>query len=82
MGEYRFEIIDYDTAPSNSMTHFVLAGLDHSFDPHFNISLRGGAQFREFENFDEQTSPYGEATLNYSLGQRTDLELGESLRPR
>jgi hypothetical protein len=55
------------------MTHFALAGLDHSFNPHFNISLRGGVQFREFENFDEHTSAYGEATLNYSLGQRTTL---------
>jgi hypothetical protein len=73
VGEYRYEIIDYDTAPNNSMTHFVLAGLDHSFDPHFNVSLRGGVQFREFENFDEQTSPYGEATLNYSLGERTTV---------
>ncbi len=35
VGEYRFEIIDYDTAPNNSMSHFVLAGLDHSFNPHF-----------------------------------------------
>ena len=73
VGEYRYEIIDYDTAPNNSMTHFVLAGLDHSFNPHFNISLRGGAEFRQFENFDERTSPYGEATLNYSLGARTTL---------
>lgn len=73
VGEYRYEIIDYDTALSNSMTHFVLTGLDHSFNPHFNVSLRGGAEFRQFENFGERTSPYGEATLNYSLGARTTL---------
>ncbi len=36
-------------------------------------SLRGGAEFRQFENFNERTSPYGEATLNYSLGARTTL---------
>lgn len=73
VGEYRFELIDFDTAPRDSLTHFVLAGLDHSFSPHFNVSLRGGAQFREFDNFDERTSPYGEATLNYSLGPRTSI---------
>ena len=73
VGEYRYQIVDYDTAPNDSTTHFALAGLDHSFNPHFNISLRGGVQFRDFENFDEQTSPYGEATLNYSLGERTTL---------
>lgn len=73
VGEYRYEVIDYDTAPRNSMTHFVLTGFDHSFNPHFNVSLRGGAEFREFDNFDARTSPYGEATLNYSLGKRTTV---------
>ena len=73
VGEYRYEIIDFDTAARDSMTHFALAGLDHSFNPHFNVSLRGGVEFREFDNFDERTSPYGEATLNYSLGQRTTV---------
>ena len=73
VGEYRYEIINYDTAARDSMTHFVLGGLDHSFNPHFNISLRGGAQFRQFDNFGERTSPYGEATLNYSLGSRTTI---------
>ena len=71
VGEYRFQIVDYVTAPNNSTTHYALAGLDHSFDPHFNISVRGGVEFREFEDFGEHTSPYGELTLNYSLGQRT-----------
>ncbi len=73
VGEYRYQIIDYDTAPRDSMTHFVLAGLDHSFNPRFNISLRGGAQFREFEDFGQRTSPYGEATLNYALTEKSSI---------
>lgn len=73
VGDYRFQIIDYDTALRNSTTHFLLAGLDHSFNPRFNVSLRGGVQFREFEDFGERTSPYAEATLNYALGQRTSI---------
>ena len=73
VGEYRYQLIVYDTALRDSMTHFVLAGVDHSFNPRFNISLRGGVEFREFEDFGERTSPYGESTLNYSLGERTTV---------
>jgi hypothetical protein len=34
VGEYRFEIVDYDTAPRDSMTHFALAGIDHHLTEH------------------------------------------------
>ncbi len=73
VGEYRFQIIDFDTAPRDSTTHFVLGGLDHSFSPRFNFSLRGGVEFREFDTFGEETSPYGEATLKYALGERSSI---------
>ncbi|HEY1582047.1 MAG TPA: hypothetical protein VGF73_02985, partial [Chthoniobacterales bacterium] len=73
VGDYRFEIIDFATAPHDSMTHFVLGGIDHSFNPRFNVSVRGGVEFREFDDFDERTSPYGEATLKYALGDRTSI---------
>jgi hypothetical protein len=73
VGEYRYQITNFDTAPRDSMTHFALSGVDHSFNPRFNVSLRSGVEFREFDNFDERTSPYGEATLKYSLGPRTSV---------
>ena len=73
VGEYRFEIIDFDVAPRDSITHFLLAGIDHTFNPRFNISLRAGAEFREIDNFDERTSPYAESTLRYAAGERTSL---------
>lgn len=73
VGEYRYQIIDFDLAPRDSTTHFVLAGLDHSFSPRFNASLRGGAQFRQFDTFGERTSPYGEATVKYTAGPRTSI---------
>ncbi|CAN5402468.1 hypothetical protein BH20VER3_BH20VER3_01120 [soil metagenome] len=73
VGEYRYQIIAFDTALRDSTTHFVLGGGDHSFNPRFNISVRGGVQFREFEEFGDRTSPYGEATLNYALGERSSV---------
>src|SRR5207302_5022880 len=73
VGEYRYQIVDFDQSPRDSTSHFVLGGLDHSFNPRFNVSLRAGAEFREIENFGERTSPYGEATLRYAAGQRTSI---------
>jgi len=73
VAEYRFQIVDYDTAPQSSTTHYLLGGLDHSLHPRFNVSLRSGAQFREFDNFGEETSPYAEATLNYALGPHASV---------
>ena len=73
VGEYRFLTIDYSAANRNSMSHFLLGGLDHTFSPHFSASFRAGTEFRQFDNLGERTSPYGEATLNYSLGKRTSV---------
>ncbi len=73
VAEYRYQIVDFDTDPRDSVSHFFLGGLDHSFNPRFNISVRAGVEFREFEDFGERTSPYAEATLNYALSERSTL---------
>ncbi len=73
VGEYRFEIIDFVDAPRDSTTHFLLAGVDHTFNPRFNVSLRAGVEFRDIDNFGERTSPYAESTLRYAVGQRTSI---------
>jgi hypothetical protein len=73
VAEYRYQIIDFDDSPRDSTTNFVLAGLDHSFDRRFNVSLRGGVEFRDIDNFGERTEPYGEATLRYAADHRTSL---------
>jgi hypothetical protein len=69
VAEYRYKIIDYESAPLNSQTHFLLAGLDHTFTPLVNASIRGGVQLRSSENNGDQTSPYFESTLNYVFGR-------------
>lgn len=73
VGEYRYQIVDFDTAPRDSTTHFLLAGVDHTFNPRFNISVRAGAQFRDIDNFGARTSPYAEATLRYAVDKRTSI---------
>jgi hypothetical protein len=65
VGEYRFEAIDYDTAPTNSTTNFLLAGVNHNLTEHLMVHLRGGESFRSLENEGNMASPYLEGTLGY-----------------
>jgi hypothetical protein len=65
VGEYRFEAIDYDTAPLNSTTNFVLAGINHNLTEHLMVHVRGGESFRSLENDGTTASPYFEGRLGY-----------------
>jgi hypothetical protein len=65
VGEYRFEAIDYDTAPLNSTTNFVLAGINHNLTEHLMVHVRGGESFRSLENEGNMASPYFEGSLGY-----------------
>lgn len=73
VGEYRFEIVSYDNINRDSTTHFALAGFDHNFSSRLDISFRGGAEFRDYDNFGNRTDPYFEATANYALGKETSV---------
>jgi hypothetical protein len=61
----------------DSVTYFFLGGFDHNFNARLSLSVRGGAEYRDYEDSAEdaqdQTSPYFEGTLNYALGQNTSV---------
>jgi Putative beta-barrel porin 2 len=65
VGEYRFEAIDYDTAPTNSTTNSVLVGVNHNLTEHLKVHVRGGESFRSLENEGNTASPYFEGSLGY-----------------
>lgn len=78
LAEYRFQVISYDEIERDSTSHFALAGFDHSLNPRFNASFRGGAQFRHYEDFlglgeADVTEPYFEGTFRYAMGKRTSI---------
>ena len=82
VAEYRFGLIDYfESDNRGSISHFFLAGVDHSFSPRFNVSARGGIELREFDNDDpafnrdDAVSPYFEGTVNYAFAQSTSISL-------
>ncbi len=77
VAEYRLGFVNYtDSSNRDSMSHFFLAGFDHSFSPRFNISARGGVEFRQFDDNalqSDRTAPYAEMTLNYALAKSTTI---------
>ena len=66
IGEYRFEVIDYDNAPSRDATiHFALAGVNHHLTEHLSIDLLGGPSFRFFKNDGNTINPYADLSVRY-----------------
>ena len=60
----------------DSMTYFALGGFDHAFSSRLSASVRGGAEFREYDNSleaSDQSAPYFEGTLNYAVGKNTSV---------
>jgi len=73
VAEYRYGIITYEDAALDSTTHFALGGIDHTFNPRLSASLRGGAQFRSYNQDGDRTAPYFEGTVTYALGKRVSV---------
>jgi hypothetical protein len=65
-GNYRFQIIDYDTAPRDSVTHFVLAGIDHHLTEHITLNALGGESFRNPQVGASSMNPYVATALHYA----------------
>jgi hypothetical protein len=65
VGEYRYETITYDTAPTDSTTHFLLAGINHNLTEHLVVRLRAGESFRSLENDGDSALPHFEGSLDY-----------------
>ena len=78
-GEYRFEIIDYtNNAPLNSTTNFFLAGFEHRFSPHLNVTFRSGVEIRSSDDNGNGPAPYFESTITYRFGRRISVTWANS----
>ena len=68
VGEYRYDWIDYDTPSTgtpNSVTNYILAGIDHHLTEHLIIRARAGNSFRSLEGGGDSSSPTFEGFLDY-----------------
>lgn len=66
VGEYRYETTNYDTAPTDSTTHLLLAGVNHNLTEHLIVHARAGGSFRSLENDGSMASPYFECVVDYT----------------
>jgi hypothetical protein len=79
VGEYRFEIEQYDSLSTlNSTIHYALVGIDESFSPQLRSSIRGGLSFQEFQHAGSATDPYFNGSLTYSGAHHSSLTLDTS----
>jgi hypothetical protein len=65
VGEYRYQTITYDTAPTDSTTHYLLAGINHNLTEHLIVHVRAGESFRSLENAGDSALPYFESSVDY-----------------
>ncbi len=88
---YRFKAVDYtadDPLPGDfppdirdSDSHYVYGGLDHTFTPTVQGSVRLGAQFTKFVNApagldDSAVSPFADANLSYGYAEGSNFQIG------
>jgi hypothetical protein len=70
-GEYRYELINYDTAPLDSTTHYLLFGVDHHLTEHLVIRADGGESIRSLQDEGTSASPYFAGSLDYVSSNHT-----------
>jgi hypothetical protein len=73
VAEYRYRIVSYESSPLDFATHYALGGIDHVFNPRLSANLRGGAEFRSYDQDGDRTAPYFEGSVTYALGKRTSV---------
>jgi len=87
---YQYGVVDFSSAefldpPFNtirgsdrsSTSHYAYLGADHSFNPQLQGSLRVGAQFTDYDKFDNSNiSPYVDGSINYRYNPESYALLG------
>lgn len=63
----------------NLRSHYLYAGVDHTFTPDLTMSLRGGVRYLDYYNMDNTAwSPYGRGSVRYTYAQGSYVEGGFS----
>jgi opacity protein-like surface antigen len=70
---YRYGITDSDAMGGDYDSHYVLAGVDHKFNPQLAGSFRAGMEMRDSDSGDDDETPYVETALTYRVSRKTDV---------
>lgn len=72
---YRFATTNYQNDFGDYTSHYILAGVDHSFSRRMFGTIRAGAETRDRDNGGNETSPYAEGSLTYRSDKDTSFGL-------
>lgn len=72
VGEYRYRITDYDSAPNDYTSHYALVGVDQAWSERTSGSIRAGAEFYESDRVSE-TAPYFEIGIDHATSKKTSV---------
>lgn len=84
MGDLRYQTLTYDEADANNnrdaITGFAGLGLEQTFSPQLLGTLRAGVEQRQYddEDYDDNTSPYGELSATFLPTPATRLTASAS----
>jgi hypothetical protein len=71
---------DLTSRERSSYSHYVYAGIDQSFNPQLDASVRVGAQITDYYNYpgntDDHISPYADANLTYHVTPDSWIQVG------
>ena len=74
--QYNAGLVTYTSNERDTVTHAILAGIDHTFSPKLNGGIRGGIELRDTQNAvdaHQGLNPNFSANLNYEVTGRTSL---------
>lgn len=69
----------YNGNARDSRSHFATVGVKQHLNPQLDVSVRGGIQYTTYDNetlFDDQVSPYAEASLRWGYMEGSSLQVG------
>lgn len=86
---YQYGVTDYNSSDflspfstvrgsdRDSTSHYAYVGADHNFNSQLQASVRVGAQFTDYDSFDESTvSPYADASITYRYNPESYVLFG------
>lgn len=73
VAEYRFTTTNFETAPRDYLSHYILGGVDYQISRTLLAHVRAGAELRDDDLYGEESRPYGEVALRQSVSDNTSL---------
>lgn len=73
--DYRYSTTSSDGTAEDTESHYLLAGIEHRFSPNTVGVLKVGAQYRDSDSGDDETSPFVEAALRSRVNEQFSVRL-------